>query len=225
MKILGTETRRNENVTFSLSVVDNLDSVYTVLVKNSFWNTADNYKRYIYTNGTAEKTSLKKDGEFCKVKFKVVDGDWLIICTDMNNMVMYISEQYCGPVKVKNKKVQQVIDSSYEYCRERLESKRNFAKKMGAISRKLNMPFQIVLAFKGDEELLNQLMAGIENAIKNDLYDDANLMRSLASKHGEKREKAIRNLGVTFIPRYQSEKIAAYILECLVNKKIIRRIE
>lgn len=225
MKILGTETRRNVNSMFNLYVVDSLDEAHTITVKKRVFNNADAYKKYIFTNGSAEKMSSKKTKNGCIVTFTIHDGDWLIIMDSNNEVSMYISEQYCGPIKVKNKDVQELIDQFYEHCRQRIDSKREFAKRIGFISRQLNLPFHIVLAFKGNEELLKQMVSNIESSIENRLYENENFMQLLASSNQTKRNKAIEVLGIMNVPEYQSDKIAQYLLECLENKKIIRRFE
>jgi len=225
VKIIGTETRRHSNKTFSLYLVDNLDSIYTINAKSGFWKNIDTYKKNVFTNGTTEKTFSNKNGEYCTVKFKVHNGDWLIITDENNNLIMYITEQYCGPVKLKNKYVQEVVDACYEHCKQRIESKREFAKEMGIISRRLNLPFQIVLAFKGNEELLQQMVHNIEVAIANKLYENKYFMEVLSGRNIKEREQAIQTLGISKVPEYQSEKIAKYLCECLEKQKVIRRFE
>lgn len=225
VKIIGTEKHRHENSTFFLYVVDNLDSIYTIYVKKGFFTNSDSYKKHVFTNGTTEKTFTEKAEKYCKVRFKVIEGDWLIMMDDNNNVSLYISEQYCGPIKVRNKTAQEIVDASYMYCRERLNSKREFAKEMGAISRRLNLPFQVVLAFKGNEELLRQMVRNIQNAINNHLYEDVKFMQALSGDCLEERIKAIEAFGIVKIPDFQSEKIASYLHECLENRKIIRRYE
>lgn len=222
MKILGKETRRNSTSMLVLYVVDSLDSEYTVSIKNSFFKSQEAYKKHIYTNGTTEKISSYEEKEYLKINFKLNDGDWLII-EEENTFSMYISEPYCGPIKVHDKKVQKLIDNEYHHCRERINSKREFAKDIGIVSRRLNIPFQIVLAFKGNEELLKQLIKNIEQTIENELYNNNFLMELLSSKELQDRVKALQHFGITNVPSFQADKLAEYLLECLKAQKVIRR--
>ena len=224
MKILGTEKQKYANCLFSVNVVDSLDSSYTVLVKKNFFGSAD-YRKRAFTNGTLEKVFVENANAYCKVKFKVIDGDYLIVMDEHDNITIYITEQYVGPVQTKNKTVQTVIDEFYTTMRGRIDSKREFAREMGSISRRLNLPFHIVMAFKGNEELLMQLVRNIESANSNRLYEDKSFMAALSGNNFASRMKAIETLGITHIPEYQSEKIAKYLHECLEQRKIIRRFE
>lgn len=224
MKVLGKETCRNSTRTFVLYVVDKLDSVFTVSIKNSFFKSGEAYKKNIYTNGTTEKLFSKEEKGSLKINFKLHDGDWLII-EEEKTFFMYISEPYCGPVKLYDKNAQKFIDKEYLRCRERINSKREFAKEMGVVSRRLNIPFSIVLAFKGNEELLKQLIKNIEQAIENKLYNNESLMASLSSKEFDESVRALQYFGITNVPIYQAEKLAEYLLECLKAKKVIRRYE
>lgn len=225
MKVLGTETRRHSNKTFSLHLVDNLESIYTINVKSGFLKNADAYKKNVFTNGSIEKVFSLKNDTSIKVDFKVHNADWLIMIDEHGKCVMYINEQYCGPVVVKNKYVQEMIDACYEHCKDRIESKREFAKEMGTISRRLNLPFQIVLAFKGNEELLAQMIQNVESAIYNKLYENKYFMEALSGNNQKERMQAIQTLGITNVPEYQSEKIAKYLADCLEKQKVVRRYE
>lgn len=225
MKILGTENHRNGNSKFSLYVVDELNSEFSVLVKSSLWLGVDNYKKNVFTNGIIEKTNIRKGSKYCKITFNVHEGDWLVVVDLYNNVSMYINEQYCGPVKIRNKKIQEMLDYEYNQCRERINSKREFAKRMGTISRKLNLPFSIVLAFKGDEELLIQLEDNINKAIENEWYKNNFLIMSLRSKDFRENSRGIQYFGITRVPEYQSEKIANYLYDCLEARRVIRRYE
>lgn len=225
MKIIGTETRRYSNKTFSLYLVDDFDAIYTVNVKKSFWSNSETYKKNIFTNGTIERVSIDKKEEVITAKFNVYNADWLIIVDQDGNWSMYITDQYCGPVIVKKKYVQDAIDNCYEHCRSRIDAKKDFAKEMGAISRRLNLPFHLVLAFKGNEEVLRQMVQKIELAIYNRLYENKYFMEELASTRQSNRMQALSNFGIEDIPGYQAEKIANYIYECLENQRLIRRFE
>ena len=224
MKILGTEKQKYANCLFSVNVVDSLDSSYTTLVKKSFFGSAD-YKKRTFTNGTLEKVFVENANAYCKVKFKVIEGDYLVIMDEHDNITIYITEQYVGLVQVKNKTVQTVIDEYYSTMRGRIDSKREFAREMGSISRRINIPFHIVMAFKGNEELLMQLVRNIEDAISKRRYEDKSVMAALCGNNFASRMKAIETMGITNIPEYQSEKIAKYLHECLEKRKIIRRFE
>ncbi len=224
MKILGTEKQKYANCLFSVNVVDSLDSSYTTLVKKSFFGSAD-YKKRTFTNGTLEKVFVENANAYCKVKFKVIEGDYLVIMDEHDNITIYITEQYVGLVQVKNKTVQTVIDEYYSTMRGRIDSKREFAREMGSISRRINIPFHIVMAFKGNEELLMQLVRNIEDAISKRRYEDKSFMAALCGNNFASRMKAIETMGITNIPEYQSEKIAKYLHECLEKRKIIRRFE
>lgn len=224
MKILGTEKQKYANCLFSVNVVDSLDSSYTTLVKKSFFGSAD-YKKRTFTNGTLEKVFVENANAYCKVKFKVIEGDYLVIMDEHDNITIYITEQYVGQVQVKNKTVQTVIDEYYSTMRGRIDSKREFAREMGSISRRINIPFHIVMAFKGNEELLMQLVRNIEDAISKRRYEDKSFMAALCGNNFASRMKAIETMGITNIPEYQSEKIAKYLHECLEKRKIIRRFE
>ena len=224
MKILGTEKQKYANCLFSVNVVDSLDSSYTTLVKKSFFGSAD-YKKRTFTNGTLEKVFVENANAYCKVKFKVIEGDYLVIMDEHDNITIYITEQYVGLVQVKNKTVQTVIDEYYSTMRGRIDSKREFAREMGSISRRINIPFHIVMAFKGNEELLMQLVRNIEDAISKCRYEDKSFMAALCGNNFASRMKAIETMGITNIPEYQSEKIAKYLHECLEKRKIIRRFE
>ncbi len=224
MKILGTEKQKYANCLFSVNVVDSLDSFYTTLVKKGFFGSAD-YKKRTFTNGTLEKVFVENANAYCKVKFKVIEGDYLVIMDENDNITIYITEQYVGLVQVKNKTVQTVIDEYYATMRGRIDSKREFAREMGAISRRINIPFHIVMAFKGNEELLMQLTRNIEDAISQRRNEDKSFMSALGGNNFAARMKAIETLGITNIPEYQSEKIAKYLHECLEKRKIIRRFE
>jgi hypothetical protein len=224
VKILGTEKQKYANCLFSVNVVDSLDSSYTTLVKKSFFGSAD-YKKRTFTNGTLEKVFVENANAYCKVKFKVIEGDYLVIMDEHDNITIYITEQYVGLVQVKNKTVQTVIDEYYSTMRGRIDSKREFAREMGSISRRINIPFHIVMAFKGNEELLMQLVRNIEDAISKRRYEDKSFMAALCGNNFASRMKAIETMGITNIPEYQSEKIAKYLHECLEKRKIIRRFE
>ena len=224
MKILGTEKQKYANCLFSVNVVDSLDSSYTTLVKKSFFGSAD-YKKRTFTNGTLEKVFVENANAYCKVKFKVIEGDYLVIMDEHDNITIYITEQYVGQVQVKNKTVQTVIAEYYSTMRGRIASKREFAREMGSISRRINIPFHIVMAFKGNEELLMQLVRNIEDAISKRRYEDKSFMAALCGNNFASRMKAIETMGITNIPEYQSEKIAKYLHECLEKRKIIRRFE
>ena len=224
MKILGTEKQKYANCLFSVNVVDSLDSSYTTLVKKSFFGSAD-YKKRTFTNGTLEKVFVENANAYCKVKFKVIEGDYLVIMDEHDNITIYITEQYVGQVQVKNKTVQTVIDEYYSTMRGRIDSKREFAREMGAVSRRLNLPFHIVMAFKGNEDVLLQLVRNIEDAISKRRYEDKSFMAALCGNNFASRMKAIETMGITNIPEYQSEKIAKYLHECLEKRKIIRRFE
>ena len=224
MKILGTEKQKYANCLFSVNVVDSLDSSYTTLVKKSFFGSAD-YKKRTFTNGTLEKVFVENANAYCKVKFKVIEGDYLVIMDEHDNITIYITEQYVGLVQVKNKTVQTVIDEYYSTMRGRIDSKREFATEMGSISRRINIPFHIVMALRGNEELLMQLVRNIEDAISKRRYEDKSFMAALCGNNFASRMKAIETMGITNIPEYQSEKIAKYLHECLEKRKIIRRFE
>ncbi len=225
MKILGTEKQKHADCLFSVNVVDSIDANYTTLVKKSFFSNSEAYKKRTFTNGKFEKVFVENTDAQCKVKFKVIDGDWLLIVDEQGNITMYITEQYVGPIETKNKAVQKVLEEHYEYCRNRIESKRDFAKEMGAISRRLNLPFQIVMALKGNEKLLNALTKNIEEAISDHLYEDRELMLKLASNNTETRMSAIESFGITKVPEYQTEKIAKYLHDCLSGRRVVRRFE
>ncbi len=224
MRILGTEKQKYANCLFSVNVVDSLDSNHTVLVKKNFFGNAD-FKKRTFTNGTLEKVFVENATAYCKVKFKVIDGDYLVVMDEHDNITIYITEQYVGPVQIKNKTVQTVIDEFYTTMRGRIDSKREFAREMGAISRRLNLPFHIVMAFKGNEDVLVQLVKNVEDAISRRLYDDRSFMLALGGKNFAERMRAIKEFGITHIPEYQSEKIATYLYECLEKRKIVRRFE
>lgn len=224
MKILGTEKQKYANCLFSVHVVDSLDSTHTVLVKKNFFGSAD-YKKRAFTNGSLEKVFVENAAAYCKVKFKVIDGDYLVIMDEHDNITIYITEQYVGPVQTKNKTVQTVIDEYYNTLRGRIDSKREFAREMGAISRRLNLPFHIVMAFKGNEDVLLQLVRNIEDANARRLYEDRNFMMALNGNNFAARMEAIKMFGITNIPEYQSEKIAKYLYECLEKRRTIRRYE
>ena len=224
MKTFGTEKQKNANCLFSVNVVDSIDSTYTALVKKTFFGNAD-YKKRVFTNGTLEKTFVESAETYCKVKFKVIDGDWLVIMDEYDNITLYVTEQYVGPIQTKSKVAQKYIDEFYARLRQRIDSKRDFAREMGTISRRLNLPFHIVLAFKGNEELLNQLVVNIEDAINRQLYENRSFMASLVCGQYEERVKAIETLGILKIPDYQSEKIGKYLFDCLEKRKVVRRYE
>ena len=225
MKILGTANSRDENFIFSLSIIDKLDSVYTINVKSVFLKSTDSYKRRIYTNGKIEKIFSAKENSYQRVDFKVNDGDWLILLNETGEVYMYISDQYCGPIKVRNRTVQKVVDDHYDLCRKRIDAKKEFAKHIGDVSKELNIPFNITLALKGNKELLNQLLINIQTAIDNRMYDDVEFMQALESEDNNKKYKAIRAMGIMNIPTFQYEKIAKYIRLCLYKRRIIRRVE
>ena len=170
-------------------------------------------------------TPVENANAYCKVKFKVIEGDYLVIMDEHDNITIYITEQYVGQVQVKNKTVQTVIDEYYSTMRGRIDSKREFAREMGSISRRINIPFHIVMAFKGNEELLMQLVRNIEDAISKRRYEDKSFMAALCGNNFASRMKAVETMGITNIPEYQSEKIAKYLHECLEKRKIIRRFE
>ena len=220
MTVLGREiARRNsDNGNFVLYVVDALNATYTIQSTKSLFK--DAYKRNLYTNGSVEKIEEKNK----KVSFKTSEADWLII-HDRNNIYMYISELYCAPIKVRDKKIQEMLDKEFPKMRERINSKRNFAKKMGLISRQKNIPFHIVMAFKGDEKLLDQLVSNVELAIEKQLYANEILMAELISKDFRERARALQYFGIENVPTYQAEKLAEYLSECLKEKKVIRRYE
>ena len=160
MKILGTEKQKYANCLFSVNVVDSLDSSYTTLVKKSFFGSAD-YKKRTFTNGTLEKVFVENANAYCKVKFKVIEGDYLVIMDEHDNITIYITEQYVGLVQVKNKTAQTVIDEYYSTMRGRIDSKREFAREMGSISRRINIPFHIA------EDPLLSVARGTGIALKN----------------------------------------------------------
>ncbi|MBR6688950.1 MAG: hypothetical protein IKL68_02925 [Clostridia bacterium] len=193
-------------------------------MKKSFFGSAD-YRKRTFTNGTLEKIFVENAAAYCKVKFKVIDGDWLVVMDEHDNLTLYITEQYVGPVTTKNKTVQAVIDEFYSTMRGRIDSKREFAREMGAISRRLNLPFHIVMAFKGNEEVLLQLVKNIEDANSRRLYEDKSFMAALGGSNFAARMEAIEAFGITNIPEYQSEKIAKYLYECLERRKTVRRFE
>ncbi len=224
MKVLGTEKQKYANCLFSVNVVDSLDSNHTVLVKKSFFGSAD-FKKRTFTNGTLEKVFVENATAYCKVKFKVIDGDWLVVMDEHDNITIYITEQYVGAIQIKNKAVQAVIDEYYANMRGRIDSKREFAREMGAVSRRLNLPFHIVMAFKGNEEVLLQLVKNIEDANSRRLYEDKAFMAALSGNNFAARMKAIETFGISNIPDYQSEKIARYLYECLEKRKTVRRFE
>lgn len=225
MKIIGTANSRNENSVFSLSIVDKLDAIFTINVKVAFLQSADSYKKRIFTNGKVEKIFSKKEDSYLRVDFKLHEGDWLVISNEDGSFYMYISDLYCGPLKVRNRNVQEVIDANYSICRKRIDAKKEFAKHIGDVSRQLNLPFNIVLALKGDEELLKQLVENIQTAIDNRMYDDIEFMQALASEDNSQKYKAIKMMGIMNIPTFQYDKIARYIRVCLIKRRIIRRYE
>lgn len=225
MKIIGTANSRNENSVFSLSIVDKLDAIFTINVKVAFLQSTDSYKKRIFTNGKIEKIFSQKEDSYLRVDFKVCEGDWLVIANEDGSFYMYISDLYCGPLKVRNRNVQEVVDANYDLCRKRIDAKKEFAKHIGDVSRQLNLPFNIVLALKGNEELLRQLVENIQTAINNRMYEDTEFMQALASEDNSQKYKAIRRMGIMNIPTFQYDKIARYIRLCLYKRKIIRRFE
>lgn len=225
MKIIGTANSRNENSVFSLSIVDKLDAIFTINVKVAFLQSTDSYKKRIFTNGKVEKIFSKKEDSYLRVDFKLYEGDWLVISNEDGSFYMYISDLYCGPIKVKNKNMQEIIDTNHSICRERIVAKKEFAKHIGEVSRQLNLPFNIVLALKGNEELLKQLVINIQTAIDVHMYDDVEFMQELASEDNNQKYKAIRKMGIMNIPSFQYDKIARYIKACLTKQRVIRRFE
>ena len=104
MKILGKETRRYNGKEFFLYVVDDINSIFSVSVKYKMWtNATDIYRKRIFTNGKTDKIFSSKENGCFKVDFKIIDGDWLAVYEETDVVRLYISEQYLGPIQVKNK--------------------------------------------------------------------------------------------------------------------------
>lgn len=222
-----------KKATFSLTILPELeDKIFSVYVKKGIFKHSSSYKKQIYTNGKLGKDICEKyvsdesnsndaKAVVVKVDFKVSDADWLVISHENGAFEMYIKELYCGAIKIKDKKIQQFVQEKYNECVNRKDNKLDFARSCTEIARKLHIPYDIVMVFKGNEKALACFINNINTAIANHKYEDAEFMKLLKSNDNNMLGRAIKSMGVLDLPTYRYEKIANYITQCLENRKII----
>jgi hypothetical protein len=69
-----------------LNVVDALDAFFSVMLKKKKIGTHD-FKKRVFSNGSLEKDSAETEANFSKVKFFVVNGDWVVILDEYDNPI------------------------------------------------------------------------------------------------------------------------------------------
>ena len=225
MKVRGEEIRNFANLTFELYLVDEIaeSDVFVQILGNS--EKSNKLSRVVYTNGKIEIISKRGilDNSKLEVKYKLERAGWLVIYE--NDVIqLFVKEEYDKKVRTKNRRINSVIKRYYDNMKERILDKRFFAEDMDFLASFMDLPFEIVLSFKGNIEDLDLFVTTIENAIKNCFYADGETMKKLIHESHAVRMQAFEFMGLYIPEEYLkvSFRIGKYVYDCMKAQRIIR---
>ena len=226
MKVLGKEFNRTGERAFELYLVDCIDKAdkFVKLQKKNMFGKTVKLSKYVHTNGEIEVVSQHErlDGKFTEVMFYLKGADWYLRIEE-EAVQLFVKEGYKGEIKTTNRSINEILKKYYEPAMGRIVNKRNFARKISSIARRSRLPFELVLAFKGDEEALVHFIKSVERAIDNCFYADSKTMEMLVSSYAAERIRSFENIGLVVPRKYEhgSLKIGKYVYECFRDRKII----
>jgi len=227
MKIWGKGFQRLDETDFELYLVDDITAAdqFVHIFEKKGWGYIPKLSKIVYTDGKLIVISKRKvvDGSCVEVKY-ALDGSSWFLKYEKNSLQLYVKLNYEGNIITDNKEIDCFLDKHYRQVREVIISKKRFAQNASKLAFQLNLPFEIVMALKGDKYNLDKFVATVEKAIEHCFYADRTNMQNLISKSYQVRQRALEYIGI-YVPEnclVNSFKIGRYVYDCLDERKIIR---
>ncbi len=226
LKILGKEFKRIDDKDFELYLVDEIkndDEFVQILDKNLF-GLVQKLSKFIYTDGQIKVIS-QRDRLYHKcaeVRYKFESANWYLK-KDQDNIQLYVKADYESDIKTGNKDIDNFIAKHYMVLKNIIQSKKQFARDMSKLAYALNLPFELVMCFRGDEESISQFVDTVRKAIAHCFYADSLTMKKLISYSSEERQEIFDYIGL-YVPKTYMEKalkIGKYAYNCLEKREII----
>lgn len=227
MKVWGKEFRRLEEKNFELYLVDDIksyDEFVQILNKNS-WGFVPRLGKIIHTDGSILVVSRREvtECDYVEVKYLLQAANWFLVY-EKDRIQLFVKSKYEGNVHTKNKEINSFLNKYYSKCRDVIISKKQFAREMSKIASKLNLPFDLVMAFRGDENTIEIFIDTVKKAVERCLYLDSENMQKLISKSHDSRQAALEFMKI-YVPREymgNSLRIGQYVYNCLESIKVIK---
>ena len=223
MNIISIESKKYKNTNFKLAIVESIrpKDEFLHFVKANGLGKAINLTEQVYTDGQIHIISETPRDKFVAVCFKLLKANW-ILKKENNSVELYVVDGYTGYIHIQDNYLREVVSNCYEHCIERIKNKREYAKKINEIARNLNLPFNVVLAFKGDEESIKQFISSLTKRLNSNRLSNMSILRKLNSNSYESKCKALKKLNILFPNKAKPvEDISKYALDCLRSKRIL----
>lgn len=226
MKVLGKVCERLEGKDFELYLVDDIacsDEYVQIFEKNTIGR-VPRLNKTIYTDGKTEIVSKRNvvEGKCVEVIFNLKNSTWFLK-HEKDNMQLYVKSSYEGDIKTSNKEINIFLAKHYHECRNVILARKQFAQGITSLAMDMDLPFELVLAFRGNQEAVDNFIDTVKKAIDNCFSSDSKSMQKLTSKYHSERQAAFEYIGLCVPETYlgKSLKIARYAYDCLEERKII----
>lgn len=223
MKVWGKNIGRLEDKNFELYLVEDIgiDDEFSQVL---YGDENANLKSHVYTDGQIVIISDKTDPEDSarEVRYKLLLANWIVKCNE-DLLQVYVKGNYLDQIRTRNSKIDSFLSKYYNRCRNIIIDKKKFAKEMGKLACDFNLPFELVLSFKGDKKALEEFVKTVENAIRSCFYADSQRMRNLVDRDSAVRCKTFEYMGLYVPEEYmlKSYQIGEYVYKCLLQRKIL----